>query len=106
MAKTDKPTAANDGHGSQRLPHSQGMSSAHAQSGSSMASASQPMHTPAQRVLVQYRTHIWIPGTIVSGPVYSTLFQSQAFEIEFFEVDGTRARRFFLARDVRPAPSH
>ncbi|KAI8980206.1 hypothetical protein BD414DRAFT_493945 [Trametes punicea] len=55
-----------------------------------------------QPVYIQYRTHIWIPGTIVHGPFYNTLFQCFAFEVEFFEVDGTRARKCFWARDVRP----
>ncbi|KAL7279212.1 hypothetical protein ACG7TL_007052 [Trametes sanguinea] len=50
-----------------------------------------------------YKNNTWIPGTIISGPFFSTLLLTQAFEVEFVDADNKRVRRCFRARDVRPA---
>ncbi|KAH9903050.1 hypothetical protein C8Q73DRAFT_785650 [Cubamyces lactineus] len=56
-----------------------------------------------QHVYVQYRTHVWIPGTVVQGPVFSTLFQRRVVVVNFYEADGSLSRRLFVEEDVRPS---
>ncbi|KAJ8489932.1 hypothetical protein ONZ51_g2644 [Trametes cubensis] len=56
-----------------------------------------------QSVYVQYRTHVWIPGTVIQGPAFSTLFQRRVVVVDFYEADGSLARRLFAEEDVRPS---
>ncbi|KAI9063710.1 hypothetical protein FKP32DRAFT_1592395 [Trametes sanguinea] len=105
MAPTTAPTAAAAAHYSQRATahfSPQGDCFVRGYS-SSTAAVPQSTYILNQRVLVQHTAGTWVPGTIISGPFFSMLLLTQAFDIEFFDAAGKRTRRCFRARDVRPA---
>ncbi|KAI0367787.1 hypothetical protein BV20DRAFT_949574, partial [Pilatotrama ljubarskyi] len=61
-----------------------------------------PPYGQNQPVLIQYRTHIWLPG-VVSGHYYSALFQRVLTTVEFVRADGERTCSVFFDEDVRSA---
>ncbi|KAI0331884.1 hypothetical protein GY45DRAFT_1321688 [Cubamyces sp. BRFM 1775] len=73
------------------------------QSSSSDGGSSRQIFQVNQHVYVQYRTHIWIPGTVVQGSAFSVLFQRPIVVVDYYEADGSLARARFVEEDVRAA---
>ncbi|RDX57269.1 hypothetical protein K466DRAFT_595024 [Polyporus arcularius HHB13444] len=59
-----------------------------------------PSFIVGQRVSVQLRTYIWIPGTVI-GFAFSQQYSSYVYDIQFYAADGSRSCSRFFSRDVR-----
>ncbi|KAI0749791.1 hypothetical protein C8Q80DRAFT_1353214 [Daedaleopsis nitida] len=53
-----------------------------------------------QRISVQVRTHIWIPGKVLNA-TYSQRYGAYVYGIEYYAADGSRQRAGFFPKDVR-----
>ncbi|KAI0719309.1 hypothetical protein C8T65DRAFT_52776 [Cerioporus squamosus] len=59
-----------------------------------------PSFAVGQRISIQLRTHIWIPGTVV-GVAFSHQYSSYVYDIQFYAADGSRSCSRFFPKDVR-----
>ncbi|KAI0707336.1 hypothetical protein C8Q76DRAFT_800674 [Earliella scabrosa] len=58
-----------------------------------------PAQHAGDRVSIQIRTHIWIPGKVLKV-TYQERFRSYVYDIEYVAADGCRHYGGFFPRDV------